>query len=79
MMIATVPVFGLAGAWGISKIKKSKKERRIKAATAECMASHGYSVEKWRVMSKREVRALDAAQPVSDPAAPAPPLAAEPR
>ena len=79
MMIATVPVFGLAGAWGISKIKKSKKERRIKAATAECMASHGYSVEKWRVMSKREVRALDAAQAASDPAAPAPPLAAEPR
>ena len=77
MMIATVPVFGLAGAWGISKIKKSKKERRIKAATAECMARNGYSVDKWRVMSKREVRVLDAVQPVVDPAAP--PMAAEPR
>jgi hypothetical protein len=79
VMIATVPVFGLAGAWGISKIKKSKKERRIKAATAECMARSGYSVEKWRVMSKREVRALEAAQGANDPAAPEPPIAAEPR
>ena len=79
MMIATVPVFGLAGAWGISKIKKSKKERRIKAATAECMASHGYSVEKWRVMSKREVRALDAAQPASDAGASAGSVAPEPQ
>ena len=59
-MIAMVPVFGLAGAWGISKIKKSKKERTIKTATAQCMTSKGYSVEKWRVMSKREVRALEA-------------------
>lgn len=79
VMIATVPVFGLAGAWGISKIKKTKKERRIKAATAECMARNGYSVEKWRVMSKREVRALDAAQRDLDPAAPEPPVAAEPQ
>ena len=75
VMIATVPVFGLAGAWGISKIKKSKKERRIKSATAECMASHGYSIDKWRVMSKREVRALDAAPPAIDPAAAVPPIA----
>ena len=78
MMIATVPVFGLAGAWGISKIKKSKNERRVKAATAECMARNGYSVEKWRVMSKREVRALEVAQPATDPAAQAPSVA-EPR
>ena len=78
MMIAAVPVFGLAGAWGISKIKKTKNERRIKSATAECMASHGYSVEKWRVMSKREVRALDAAKPAIDPAAPSDSVAAKP-
>ena len=61
-VIAVVPVFGLAGAWGISKIKKTKKERSIKSATAECMAKNGYPVERWRVMSKREVQALAAAQ-----------------
>ena len=62
-MIAAVPVFGLAGAWGISKIKKTKKERTIKSATADCMATNGYSVERWRVMPKREVQALAAANP----------------
>jgi len=76
--IAVVPVFGLAGAWGISKIKKNKNERRIKSATAECMASHGYSVDKWRVMSKREVRALDAAPSAIDPAPPAESAALQP-
>ena len=59
-MIAVVPIFGLAGAWGISKIKKTKKERAIKRTTANCMAEAGYSIDKWRVMSKREVRALEA-------------------
>jgi hypothetical protein len=78
-MIAVVPVFGLAGAWGISKIKKSKKERTIKAATAECMARNGYSVAKWRVMSKREVRALEAAQPAIDLPLSAGPVAPQPR
>jgi hypothetical protein len=55
-----VPVVGLAGAWGISKIKKTKKERIIKAATGECMSRNGFAVDDWRVMSRREVRAMDA-------------------
>lgn len=60
--LAVVPVAGLAGAWGISKMKKTKKERAIKAATAECLARSGYAVERWRVLSKKEVRALAAAK-----------------
>jgi hypothetical protein len=44
----------------MSKIKKTKKERIIKAATTECMTRHGFAVDGWRVMSRREVRALDA-------------------
>lgn len=56
-----LPVAGLAGAWGVSKIKKTNKERAIKAAMAECLSEGGYSVDKWRAMSKREVRALAAA------------------
>lgn len=63
MVIAAVPVFGLAGAWGVSKIKKTKNERAIKSATAECLAERGYPVDRWRVMSKREARSLDAAHP----------------
>ena len=67
------PVAALGGAWGISKIKKNKKEKVIKAATADCMAKAGYSVDKWRVMTKQEVRALP-----NSPIAPAEPVAAAP-
>lgn len=59
--VMVLPIAGVAGAWGLSKIKKTKKERAIKAAMAECLSEGGYSVEKWRVMSKRKVRALPAA------------------
>lgn len=59
--LTVLPVAGLAGAWGVSKIKKTKKERAIKAAMAECLSEGGYAVDKWRAMSKREVRALTAA------------------
>ena len=58
-----LPIAGIAGAWGVSKIKKTKKERAIKGAMAECMSEGGYSVDKWRVMSKREVRAIAAETP----------------
>lgn len=61
--LTVLPIAGLAGAWGISKIKKTKKERAIKDAFAECLHEGGYSVDKWRVMSKREVRALAAKSP----------------
>ena len=61
--IIMAPIAALGGAWGISKIKKNKKERAIKAATAECLAKAGYSVDRWRVLSKTEVRALPAAWP----------------
>jgi hypothetical protein len=56
--IIGAPIAAIGGAWGLSKIKKTKKERAIKAATADCLAKAGYSVERWRVMSKREVRSL---------------------
>lgn len=58
VVIAAVPVLGLAGAWGYSKIKKTKREKAIKASTAECLDRSGYAVAGWRVLSKREVREL---------------------
>lgn len=41
------PVAALAGAWGIAKRSKLKKERAIKGATGLCLAEHGYSVAGW--------------------------------
>jgi hypothetical protein len=63
--IIAAPIAAIGGAWGISKIKKTHKERAIKTATSDCLAKSGYAVEGWRVMSKREVRALP---PVPAPA-----------
>lgn len=62
VVIAAVPVLGLAGAWGYSKIRKTKREKAVKAATAECLDRSGYDVSGWRVLSKREVRELKAAK-----------------
>ena len=71
--ITVLPIAGLAGAWGISKIKKSKKERAIKTAMADCLQQGGYTVDRWRALSKREARALAAAPSTQpDPAVPAP-------
>ena len=71
--ITVLPIAGLAGAWGVSKIKKTKKERAIKDAMAQCLSEGGYSVDKFRVMSKKEVRAAAAASPVAAPVEPTEP------
>ena len=74
--LMVLPVAGLAVAWGISKIKKTKKERAIKSALAECLSEGGYTVDDWRVMSKREVRELptDAPKNITSDVPAAPPL-----
>jgi hypothetical protein len=62
--IIAAPIALIGGAWGLSKIKKTRKEKAIKAATAKCMAGAGHPVTDWRAMSKKEARALDAAASV---------------
>jgi hypothetical protein len=41
------PVAALAGAWGVAKRSKLKKEKAIKGATGLCLAEHGYDVAGW--------------------------------
>jgi hypothetical protein len=59
--IIAAPVALIGGAWGLSKIKKNKKEKAIRVATADCLKAAGYDVAAWRVMSTKEARAIDAA------------------
>lgn len=71
-MLVVAPVAAVAGAWGVSKIKKKKKERTVKAVMADCLAKSGYSVTGWRVMSKKEARALNAKAAAESSAEPTP-------
>ncbi len=47
--LVMAPFIGLAGAWGVAKRSKNKKEREIKGATALCLSELGYSVDTWKV------------------------------
>jgi hypothetical protein len=49
-MAATVVLLPFAivgGAWGVSKMKRAKKERAIKSALGGCMHERGYEVVGW--------------------------------
>lgn len=65
--IIAMPIALIGGAWGVSKIKKNKKEKAIKLATAKCMKAAGYDVSDWRVLSKKEARAIDVASVTEKP------------
>jgi hypothetical protein len=46
--VVALPVVAIAGAWGMAKKKKVRKERRIKSATGACLAGSGYTVAAWQ-------------------------------
>ena len=45
--IVLLPFAILGGAWGMSRAKRSKKERAIKAAMEGCLAERGYQIAGW--------------------------------
>ena len=45
--VVLLPFAILGGAWGMSKMKRSKKERAIKTALGGCLAERGYQVAGW--------------------------------
>jgi hypothetical protein len=45
--IVAIPFVALAGAWGMSKIKRKKKEKAIQLAMGGCLAERGYTVSGW--------------------------------
>lgn len=67
--VIALPFVALAGAWGMSKMKRTKKEKAIKAAMEGCLAERGYRVQSWSKTSRtaKVVAAADASAPVTAP------------
>ena len=45
--IVLLPFAIVGGAWGMSRMKRTKKERAVKAAMQGCLAERGYQVAGW--------------------------------
>lgn len=50
--VVALPIVAVAGAWGLAKNKKRKKEHRIKAETAACLQENGFTVTAWQAAPK---------------------------
>jgi hypothetical protein len=53
--IILLPFAVVGGAWGMSKIKRAKKERAIKTALEGCLRERGFEVAGWSKGVKRAV------------------------
>jgi hypothetical protein len=53
--IVLLPFAIIGGAWGMSKLKRSKKERAIKTALEGCLKERGFEVAEWSRASKKQV------------------------
>ena len=51
--IVLLPFAILGGAWGVSRAKRAKKERAIKAAMEGCLGERGYDVAGWSKAVKK--------------------------
>lgn len=45
--VVLLPFAVLGGAWGMSRVKRTKKERAIKTALGGCLRDRGYEVVEW--------------------------------
>lgn len=55
--IVLLPFALLGGAWGMSRMKRAKKERAIKVALEGCLRERGYEVAGWTKVQKRPISA----------------------
>jgi hypothetical protein len=53
--VVLLPFAMLGGAWGMSRVKRAKKERAIKTALEGCLAERGYEVAGWSKAMKKPV------------------------
>lgn len=50
--VAVMPLAGIAAGVGVTRAIRSGKEKKVKAALADCLAAHGHSVDSWRLVKK---------------------------
>ena len=52
--VVALPFVAIAGAWGMAKAKRAKKEKAIKTAMAGCLNERGYQVAGWVKAKKQD-------------------------
>ena len=52
--VVALPFVAVAGAWGLAKKRKNRKERRIQQATAGCLTERGFPVVGWEPVSRKK-------------------------
>ncbi len=50
--VVLIPFAVIGGAWGMSKMKRAKKEAAIKKVISGCLQERGYSVADWEMATK---------------------------
>ncbi len=61
--IVLLPFAILGGAWGMSRMKRAKKERAVKVAMEGCLLERGYQVAGWSKGVKKPTATASATAP----------------
>ena len=68
--VVLLPFALIGGAWGMSKIKRSAKEKAVKTAMAGCLQERGFTVAGWTKARKApKLVVADAKAPAEEPTA----------
>ena len=57
--VIAIPFVALGSAWGMSKIKRNKKERAIQMAMAGCLDERGHKIVGWTKAPKKSAAARE--------------------
>ena len=60
--VVLLPFAAVAGAWGMAKKKKNRKERAAQQAMAGCLTERGYPVVGWEPASRKAENPVEAAK-----------------
>jgi hypothetical protein len=63
--IVLLPFVALGGAWGMAKMKRTKKENAVKRAMSGCLAERGHQVVDWAKVDKKSRKAVKPVAPTA--------------